>query len=97
MFKRNDIILIIIVLLIAVVSFAANLNSQGDGGKAIVKIDGQVDKEFQLSEDEDYTINFKDGRYNTLSIKDGYVQMIEASCPDQICVNHKKIDRKSVV
>lgn len=59
----------------------------------VVKIDGNDHKEFLLSEDVDYTIGFEDGRYNKLVIKDGFAKIIEASCPDKICVNHQKIQK----
>ena len=31
------------------------------------------------------------GAYNVLVIEDGYADVIEASCPDQICVHHNHI------
>ena len=35
----------------------------------------------------------ENGNYNVLVVKDGYADMTEASCPDKICVNHRKISR----
>lgn len=93
LFKRNDIVLIITIVLIAGGFFVFNIISQEDGGTVIVKVDGNIHKEFQLSEETVYTIDFEDGRYNTLIIKDGYAKVVEASCPDQICVNHQKIQK----
>ncbi len=31
---------------------------------------------------------------NTIEIKDGEVDVTEASCKNRICVNHKKIEKK---
>ena len=64
-----------------------------DGGTVVVIISGETHKEFSLLEEVTYTIDFKDGKYNTLVINDGYVSMSEASCPDQICVNHRKVQK----
>ena len=66
LFKRNDIVLIITIVLIAGGFFVFNIISQEDGGTVIVKVDGNIHKEFQLSEETVYTIDFEDGRYNTL-------------------------------
>lgn len=35
----------------------------------------------------------ENGNYNVLVVRDGYADMTEASCPDKICVNHRKISR----
>lgn|SRR5690554_5153942 len=93
LFKRNDIILIITILILSIFLFISMVIKQGDGGVVVVKIGGKVHKEFSLLEDRTYTVDFEDGSYNTFDIKDGLVEMIEASCPDQICVNHSKIQK----
>lgn len=91
--KRNDVILIVGLLLISIIFlFVRNFN-QEDGGNALVTVDGEVYKSFPLSEETTETIELDDGRYNTIVIKDGYVTMLEASCPDQICVNHRPINK----
>lgn len=93
LFKRNDIILIGAFLLLAIL-LSVYLYAYGDeGDKVIVKIDGEVSEEFSLSENINYIIELGDGKYNTLRIQDGYAEITDASCPDQICVNHQPIQK----
>ena len=93
LFKRNDIILIGAFLLLAIVLSVYLYTSGDEGDKVIVKIDGEVSEEFSLSENINYMIELGDGKYNKLSIQDGYAEIIDASCPDQICVNHQPIQK----
>lgn len=93
MTKRNDIILIIAFLLLAIFTFGYMQSIKEEGDTVIVKLDGEIHMEIPLSEDKSYTVELSEGKYNTLMIKDGYVEMLEASCPDQICVNHRKIQK----
>ncbi|MGB4660498.1 MAG: NusG domain II-containing protein [Mobilitalea sp.] len=98
MFKKNDIILFVIAILLGLaVIFFINI-TKTEGSKVIVTVDGAVVKSFPLNEDTLYTVDTEDG-YNTFEIKDGYVKMIEANCPDKICVNHNKIhyDNETIV
>ena len=91
MVKKNDVILIISFLLLALFSLVIILLQGEKGGVVLVSVNGEEHIEFNLSEDISYTIDLEDGRYNTLIIKDEYAYISEASCPDKICVNHKGI------
>ena len=62
---------------------------------AVVTVDGVEYGRYPLNEDRTERITLENGSYNVLAIKDGYADMTEASCPDQICVNHSKISRKN--
>lgn len=91
MFKKNDIILVGIILLLgAGILLYFNL-TKSEGSKVVVTIDGEVYDTFSLSEDTTYTVEVEKGVTNTFEIKNGYVNMLEATCPDKICVNHKDI------
>ena len=61
------------------------------GGFVAVIQNGTEIERFSLSEEQEYRIELEDGSYNLLKIQDGKVYMEEASCPDQICVNHRAI------
>ena len=55
------------------------------GGTVSVRIDGQAVMELPLSEDTELVLG--EGEHtNTLVIRDGTAQVIEASCPDGLCV-----------
>jgi hypothetical protein len=91
MIKKNDIILIVAVLFLglAVIVFM-NLTKE-EGSKVEITVDGEVYDTLYLQEDTSYTVKLKDGTYNTFEIKDGYVDMIDASCPDKLCIYQKHI------
>ena len=91
MVKKNDLILIGIILILgfAVIAFM-NLTKK-EGSKVVITVGGEVYDTLYLSDDTSYTVKLKDGSYNTFEIKDGIVDMVDASCPDKICVNHRSI------
>lgn len=88
--KKNDILLAVIVLIIAVFGllFYRNLGKQ-TAGTITVTVDGNVYGTYSLEQDQEISI----GKTNRLVIKDGKADMIEADCPDQICVDHKAISK----
>ena len=63
------------------------------GGYVSVQVGGETLMELPLSEDTRIVLG--EGEHtNTLVIKDGSAQMIEAGCPDQICVTQGVIRYK---
>ncbi len=99
MFKRNDFILIVIVILLCIGVIAYMQLTKKEGSKVQVTVDGKVYDTLLLQEDTEYTVHLDNGGSNTFIIKDGYVDMIEASCPDKLCVNQNNIhfDRETIV
>lgn len=88
--RRNDIILIA-VLLVAGGALALFLwATRQTGGSVSVTVDGELVVELPLSEDTKVELG-SGGHTNTLVIKNGTAQVTEASCPDQICVNQGAI------
>ena len=91
--KKNDIILVIGICLIAVVAICFFLLNKKEGTKVIISVGGEVYKEVNLSENQ--VINIKtDEDENILEIKNGYATMREANCPDQLCVYQKSISKQ---
>lgn len=93
MIKKNDIILLVIILMLGIGTFLFMKFIKEDGDKVIIKVDGQVYKELPLDEDTTFKIEGPGSSYNTLLIQDGYVDMIDASCPDKLCVEQHKIHK----
>ena len=91
--KKNDIILIATILIVAIISFFVLHNIKKEGEKVIIQVNGEVYKELPLSKNTTYRIEQEDGSYNTLVIEDGYARMIDASCPDKLCVQQHKIQK----
>ncbi|MDY3854638.1 MAG: NusG domain II-containing protein [Butyribacter sp.] len=90
--KRNDFILIIIILAAALLSFAAyRLLYHKQGDSVQVTVDSRVIKTLPLDTDATYTIHSKDSGSNVLVIKNGAASIREANCSDEVCVHHKEI------
>ncbi|MBQ2798021.1 MAG: NusG domain II-containing protein [Ruminiclostridium sp.] len=89
--KQKTICILIIILII----FAAILGLfivKGEkvlGGEACIYSDGKRIRTIKLSPDDDYTfeVKNKDGKVNTIIVKNGEIGVLSADCPDKICVN----------
>ena len=101
--KKNDVILIALLLVVALLTASGmrirQMNNTKDTANVVVTIDGEVYGAYPLSEDRTERIELPDGSYNILIISDGYADVSEASCPDQICVkhNHIRYSKESIV
>ena len=67
------------------------LRGCGSGQKIVVKVDGEVYRECDLSRDEVFVVEGYQGGYNTVEIKDGKVSVTDAGCPDKVCVKTGKV------
>lgn len=92
MIKKWDIVLLIALLLLSLLPEGVFILSGSDrmleGSKAVVQVNGSVYKEIPLSEHhgtDTFTIQTADG-YNTVVVKDQKIGIIEADCPDKICI-----------
>ncbi|MBE5966063.1 MAG: NusG domain II-containing protein [Lachnospiraceae bacterium] len=99
MLKKNDLILIIGIVVLGVGALLAIHFSKESGSKVRVTLKQEELKTFKLEEDTIYTVEGENGAWNTFEIKDGYVNMIDASCPDKLCVAQKGIhyDHETIV
>lgn len=83
---RNDALLIAGLLILGGALALFLYATRQAGGTVSVRIDGELVMELLLDQDAQVTLG--EGEHtNTLVIQDGTAQVIEASCPDQICVN----------
>lgn len=89
--KKSDIIIFAIIVILGVTFFIWLQTKKTDGSRVLVTIDGEEYGIYDLNKDEAITIEQANGKKNTFVIKDGYVKMTEASCPDQLCIHQKKI------
>ncbi len=86
--KLRDIIFIVSILASAFLSLIIiNINKEPGEG-VIVKIDGIQVAQYSLSIDAEYELN---GGTNILIIQNGEAWLIDANCPDQLCVRQGKI------
>ena len=88
--KKNDWILVAVILVLAGVGFLvyAGLGRQS-AGVVKVTVDGELYGTYSLEKEQKIKINDT----NYLLIKDGQADMMEADCPDQICVEHVSISK----
>ena len=93
--KKNDMILVGIILVISLIALGTIkwFQSQNDAAQEVlVKHDGVIIKSFKLSEKTNEEFLYEeDGEINRISIKDGVVSIAEANCRDQICVKTQAI------
>lgn len=76
-------------ILSAVVIF--QYSQKVDGKVADIYQSGVLVRSVSLDQDTVFTIESSNGGYNTIQVKDGAISVIEASCPDQICVHQGAI------
>ena len=86
--KKHDLILIGSLLLISALMVAFVLLRQNNGKWVIVTVDGVQTARYPLEQDGTYSLN--DGT-NLLSVHGGAARMIEAECPDHLCVEMGEI------
>lgn len=89
MLKRNDIIIFISVIVIAALALVIRLLTASDTANTVI-ITQNDEEVFKGSLYENKIITLEG---NTIEIKDGTVDMIDADCKNQICVDHKPISK----
>lgn len=88
--KKNDFLLIGLVLLIAVSVMGYHYLKKDTGpGKVVIRVDGETYGTYDLSEEQNIDIQGT----NILEIHNGEARMSEADCPDRLCVHQKAISR----
>lgn len=83
---RNDVLLIAVLLILGGALALFLYITRQAGGYVSVRVDGELLMELPLSEDTQIVLG-EEEHTNTLVIENGTARVVEASCPDQICVN----------
>lgn len=90
--KKADIILFAILVLGSGLLFTLSFIGSSDGAQVVIRSEGKLYGTYNLHEDQ--TIEVENGNHmNKIIIKDGKVQMSEASCHNQLCVNQGSISK----
>ena len=88
--KFKDLLLLVGILVIAFVAYiGVYVVSVKEPAKVVVSADGEIFGVYSLSEEKEIEINDT----NKLIIKEGHADMIDATCPDHICVDQKEISK----
>ena len=91
-----DIILVLSVLLISALCCLLLVSNRSEGAFAVVTIGNEEYGRYPLDSEKIVTITVDNetvSQYNILAIKNGEADIIEASCPDGICVDHIPISK----
>lgn len=93
--KKKDIFLIGGILIIVLISFLINniINLKGSSSVEIY-VNGELYEEVSITKDKEIRIENNNG-YNIVKIHDKGVEIIDASCPDKVCVHTGFIDKPS--
>lgn len=86
---KNDIILIAVLFAAAAAVLLTVYLTRSAGACAVVTVAGEEVGRYPLDEDTTVTIGTDD--YNVLQIKDGYADVTDANCPDELCVQESRI------
>ena len=82
--KRNDIYLIIIVLVLGIAASLYIFLNKKSSGKAVLKYGNNQSMDIDLSKDRKIDLE-SNGIEMHLDIKDGAIAFIHSECPDHIC------------
>ena len=100
-FVRNDIILIVSLLLVAALGMLYLFKFRNAGNTVKVTVDGKLYGTYSLTKNitEDIITGKSGENLNRLVISDGKAYIEKATCPDGICVGHAPIfrDGESIV
>jgi len=88
--KKGDLVLIALICLLALLPLL--FFARKEGRTAVVRVEGQVVQSISLEEDGTYPVRTVFGE-NLLQVQDGGLRMLEADCPDKLCVRQGEIRR----
>jgi len=95
--KKSDIIIIGLVLLISLGFILFNNYKSSifkdDEKNAIIQIEGEIYKTIPLTDEEQTVEVTTDLGTNLIKIHDNGVEIIDADCPDKVCVDTGFIDK----
>ena len=88
--NKRDIILIAVILVIALASLLFIELGKEEGARVEVVVGGRKIATYSLFDNGEYSLN---GGTNILHIEDGVAWLVDANCPDKLCVHQGKISR----
>lgn len=88
LWNKKDLLFITAILLAAGLAFLFFRPQPSESlSRAEISVDGKTVMELDLSEDQVLTVDGAGGGYNRIQVRDGAVSVLEASCPDKVCVH----------
>lgn len=94
-FSKADLILIVLLLVIGVCGLLfVNAKKKQAGATVQVFVDRTLYGTYELSKDQTVPIQAHGAVTNTLQISDGKAKMVQADCPDQLCVHQRAVSAR---
>ncbi len=90
---RNDILLILALLLLAMGIWGVLRLTRRPGGEAVVTVDGHLAATLPLSVEATLPVGAGQGFLNIVEVSGGRVRVADADCPDRLCVRQGWIER----
>ncbi|MBC5995644.1 NusG domain II-containing protein [Romboutsia ilealis] len=85
--KKKDILLVSSIIFMIIVLFIVNNNIDKEKSEAIeIYVNNEIYKTVSINDEEDLIIE-TGSEYNHIKIHDGGVEMVDASCADNVCVD----------
>ena len=94
MMGRRDAALLVILLAVGALLFFFFRINRAEGGTAVVRVSGEPYGSYDLHTDQEIEIQGTNGGTNLLQIRDGKASVIQASCPDLLCVHQGTVSRQ---
>lgn len=88
LFKKTDLILILVILLICGIFLIPRIIDKSDNLTAVLYIDGAEVRKISLNKvTEPYEFSFGNKHTATVRVENGRIRYLDADCPDKVCVN----------
>lgn len=83
---KNDILLILALLVLAGAAYGILRLTREPGNEAAVTVDGQLVLTVPLTREATVTVGENRGFRNVVEVSGGRVRVVDADCPDRLCV-----------
>lgn len=93
--KKGDVIIIIALLIFATIHSYIQMQTKQEGLKTMIIVrNAEIIHQYRFDEDFDKEIVVNEnGERNVIQIHNGEIRMIEANCPDQLCMHSRSISK----
>ncbi|NLA86625.1 MAG: NusG domain II-containing protein [Clostridiales bacterium] len=89
--NRFWILLITVILILSAAAAVYIYTHKTPGRFAEITQDGVLIRTVDLNQDAEFTIESPSGGYNRIRVENGAISVVEASCPDKVCIRQGAI------
>ncbi len=92
--KTGDKLLIAVVIIFSVCGLIYfTLNPAAKGSMVYIEVNGKLYETLSLDRDKTVTVHAAGDEFNVVEVKNGRARMIDANCPDRVCIKQGWINR----